>query len=65
MANRKVIFVVRADGAVIEDGGMFRGSVLSAALRPGNRLVVPDKAVSGGFSWRSTLQVAQLVSSGW
>jgi hypothetical protein len=26
-------------------------------------LVVPEKAVGGGFSWRSTLQVAQLVSA--
>ncbi len=64
MANKKAIFVVRADGSVIGgSGGLFRGNALSAELRPGDMLVVPDKAVGGGFSWRSTLQVAQLVSA--
>lgn len=63
MANKKAIFVVRADGAVVGGSGMFRGSVLSAALQPGDMLVVPDRAVGGGFSWRATLQVAQLVSA--
>ncbi len=64
MANKKTIFVVRADGAVVGGaGGMFRGSVLNTGMQPGDMLVVPDKAVGGGFSWRSTLQVAQLVSA--
>jgi len=64
MANKKAIFVVRADGSVMgRSGNLFLGSVLNNGLQPGDMLVVPEKAVGGGFSWRSTLQVAQLVSA--
>jgi protein involved in polysaccharide export with SLBB domain len=64
MANKKAIFVVRADGSVMgRSANLIVGSVLSSALQPGDMLVVPEKAVGGGFSWRSTLQVAQLVSA--
>ena len=64
MANKKAIFVVRADGSVVGgNGGMFTGGAQSAALQPGDMVVVPDKAFGGGITWRNTLQVAQLVSA--
>jgi protein involved in polysaccharide export with SLBB domain len=64
MANKKAIFVVRADGTVVGGkGGMFSGGAVDAALRPGDIVVVPDKAFGGGITWRNTLQVAQLVSA--
>jgi len=64
MANKKAIFVVRADGSVVGGkGGMFSGSAVDAALQPGDMVVVPDKAFGGGLTWKSTLQVAQLVSA--
>ena len=64
MANRKNIFVVRADGSVV--GGartMFTGGVLDVALLPGDLIMVPDKAFGGGLKWAETLQIAQTLSS--
>jgi protein involved in polysaccharide export with SLBB domain len=64
MANKKAIFVIRADGSVVGGkGGMFNGGAESAALQPGDMVVVPDKAFGGGVTWKNTLQVAQLVSA--
>ena len=64
MANKKAVFVVRADGTVVGGkGGMFSGGAMDAALRPGDIVMVPDKAFGGGITWRNTLQVAQLVSA--
>lgn len=64
MADKKSIFVIRADGSVVGGkGGMFSGGALDAQLQPGDMVVVPDKAFGGGVTWRNTLQVAQLVSA--
>jgi protein involved in polysaccharide export with SLBB domain len=64
MANKKAIFVVRADGSVVGGkGGVFSGGAVDAALQPGDMVVVPDKAFGGGLTWKNTLQVAQLVSA--
>jgi protein involved in polysaccharide export with SLBB domain len=62
--DKKNIFVVRADGTVA--GGsktLFNGGALEAAMQPGDMIVVPTRALGGGFKWRETLQVAQLVSA--
>jgi len=64
MANKKAIFVIRADGSVVGgSGGMFTGGVLESALRPGDMVVVPEKAYSGTTRWKNTLQVAQLATA--
>jgi protein involved in polysaccharide export with SLBB domain len=65
MANKKAIFVIRADGSVISDhsGGWFSGGVERAALQPGDMVVVPEKSYSGSNKWKTTLQAAQLVYS--
>jgi protein involved in polysaccharide export with SLBB domain len=66
MANRKAVFVVRADGSVVggKGGGeWFIGDVLSAELRPGDLVFVPAKALGGPPLWKNTLQAAQLLSS--
>jgi hypothetical protein len=64
LANKKAVFVVRADGSVAGgSGGLFGGGALDASLQAGDMVVVPDKALGGGISWRDTLQVAQLVSA--
>ena len=64
MANKKAIFVIRADGSVTGgSGGLFSGGVLEASLQPGDTVVVPDRAFGGPVNWRNTLQVAQLVSA--
>lgn len=60
-ANRKAIFVIRADGSVIGGkGGLFSGSVESAALQAGDMLLVPEKGFSTNSRWKNILQVAQI-----
>ena len=61
MANRKATFVIRADGSVVGGpGGLFSGGVESAALQPGDMVVVPEKAYSINSKWKTTLESAQL-----
>ncbi|MGB8986942.1 MAG: SLBB domain-containing protein, partial [Candidatus Sulfotelmatobacter sp.] len=66
MANKKAIFVVRGDGSVVggkESGEWFTGDVLSAELRPGDMVFVPEKALGGTPRWKSTMDAAQMMSS--
>lgn len=66
MANRKDIYIIRANGSVVGHGGrgsMWSGSVLSTALRRGDTIVVPEKIIGGSHAWRNTLDSVQLVSS--
>ncbi len=61
MANKKNIFVIRADGSVVGgSGGLFSGGAESAALQPGDMVVVPEKAFSANTRWKSILNGAQL-----
>jgi len=61
MANKKAVFVIRADGSVVGgSGGLFSGGVESAALQPGDMVVVPEKAFSTNTRWKTTLEGAQL-----
>jgi protein involved in polysaccharide export with SLBB domain len=61
MANSRGTFVVRADGSVVGGpGGLFTGGVGSAALQPGDMVVVPEKTYSINNKWKTTLEVAQL-----
>ena len=63
-AYKKGTFVIRADGSVAGgSGGMFSGGVASAELRPGDMVVVPEKAFSANSRWKTTLQVAQLATA--
>ena len=69
MANRKAVFVIRADGSVIaakNNGGstMWLGDPLSATLRPGDTVVVPEKTPKiGGPTWQNVMQTGQFLSS--
>lgn len=64
LANKKAIFVVRADGTVIggHGGTLFSGGGLDQALQPGDTVVVPEKAVGGPRNWQSFFQVIQVLS---
>lgn len=64
MADKKAIFVIRADGSVI--GGkqsLLGGDPLNTALRPGDTVVVPEKAIGGGKNWQNLFTSAQIASS--
>jgi protein involved in polysaccharide export with SLBB domain len=68
MADRKAVFVIRADGSVISaknnSSGWWSGDPLNAALRPGDTVVVPEKAPKvGGPNFTTVLQVGQLATS--
>ncbi|MFZ0478211.1 MAG: SLBB domain-containing protein [Terriglobales bacterium] len=63
-ANRKAIFVVRADGSVAGGtGGMFTGGVETAQLFAGDTVVVPEKAFSGTTRWKTAFQVSQIAQA--
>jgi protein involved in polysaccharide export with SLBB domain len=68
MADRKAVFVIRADGSVISaknnNSSWWSGDPLSASLRPGDTIVVPERAPKvGGPNFTTVLQAAQLATS--
>jgi protein involved in polysaccharide export with SLBB domain len=64
LANKKNIFIVRADGSVITaKDGFWSGDALSATLEPGDTVVVPEKAIGGGQNWQNLFTSAQLATS--
>jgi polysaccharide biosynthesis/export protein len=68
VADKKAVFVIRADGSVIaaknNSDGFFAGSPLDSSLRPGDSVVVPEKAPKvGGVNYQILMQTAQVASS--
>jgi polysaccharide biosynthesis/export protein len=64
VADKKSIFVIRADGSVIgAKDGLWSGSSLNASLQPGDTVVVPEKAIGGGIQWQTVFLAAQVASS--
>jgi len=67
MADKQAVFVIRADGSVIaskNNSGWFSGNPLSAALKPGDSIVVPEKTPRiGTRNWTTALQAAQIATS--
>ena len=64
-ADRREIFVIRANGSVIgrRSGGWLGGDVLSTKLSPGDVVVVPQKILGASQLWKNLLTTAQLASS--
>ena len=64
-ANRKEIFIIRANGSVVgrHSGGWFDPHVLSTMMNPGDVVVVPQKIIGGSQFWRNLLGVGQLAAS--
>jgi protein involved in polysaccharide export with SLBB domain len=67
LANKKAIFVVRADGSVIGREGttssFWHESVLSTVLGPGDTVVVPERLLGGTPVFKTLLESAQIISS--
>lgn len=68
IADKKAVFVIRADGSVVSaksnGDGLFSGDPLSAVLRPGDSVVVPEKPPKiGSRNWQTIIQTAQVASS--
>jgi len=64
-ANRKEIFIIRANGSVVgrHSEQLFAGSVLSTKLNPGDVVVVPQKIIGGSLLLRNLLTTGQLAAS--
>lgn len=64
-ANRREIFVIRANGSVVgrNSGEWFAHDVLSTRLDPGDVIVVPQKIVGPSPLWRNLLSTAQIAAS--
>jgi polysaccharide export outer membrane protein len=68
LADKSAVFVIRADGSVIaaknNNTGWLSGDPLNAVLRPGDSIIVPEKAPKiGGRNWQTLMQTAQVASS--
>jgi hypothetical protein len=64
LANKKGIFVIRADGSVIgSHSGVWDGDSLNATLQPGDSVIVPEKAIGGGPNWQNLFTAAQVAAS--
>jgi protein involved in polysaccharide export with SLBB domain len=64
VADKKAIFVIRADGSVIgAKESLWSGKSLNAVLQPGDSVVVPEKAIGGGVQWQTVFLATQVASS--
>lgn len=68
LADKKAVFVIRADGSVISaknnGDGWWAGDPMRATLRAGDTVVVPEKAPKiGGRNWALIMQSASVASS--
>ncbi len=64
LADKKEIFLIRADGSVAGGkGSLWSGDSLGAALQPGDTVVVPERAVGGGVQWQNVFLAAQVATS--
>jgi protein involved in polysaccharide export with SLBB domain len=64
IANKKQIFIIRANGSVVgREGGLWGDNVLSTQLNPGDSVVVPQKIIGASLFWKNLLTVAQIASS--
>ena len=67
IADRGAVFVVRADGSVLSarnNSEFWSGDPLNAALKPGDSIVVPERAPKvAPRNWAALLQAAQVASS--
>jgi hypothetical protein len=66
LADKGAIFIVRADGEVVSRhrGGWWSGNVLSAAVHPGDTVVVPERVVLGSARWKNIIALAQIAEAG-
>ena len=67
IADKKAVFVVRADGSVIaakNNSGWWEGNPLNASLKPGDSIVVPEQTPRiGTRNWTTAIQFAQVATS--
>jgi protein involved in polysaccharide export with SLBB domain len=65
IANRKEVFVIRANGEVIgrRSSGWLEHDVLATKLEAGDTVVVPQRIIGASLLWRNLLGTAQVAAS--
>jgi len=67
VADKNAVFVIRGDGSVVSaknNSRLWSGDPLNAVLKPGDSIVVPEKAPKiAGRNWAPLLQTAQVAAS--
>ncbi len=64
LGDKNNAFVIRADGSVISSkSSLWSGESFATALRPGDTVVVPERAVKGPRDWAPIFSTAQIAAS--
>ncbi len=65
LAEKKAIFIVRANGSVVSGrgGGWWGGNAMSARIDPGDIIVVPEHAIGKSTLWKNLLGLAQMAQA--
>ena len=65
LADRKAVFVVRANGSVVsrKGSGLWSGNTLSTRIEPGDTVIVPERALGGPSTLKTLVSVAQVMQS--
>ena len=66
LADKSAIFIVRASGEITSrhQGGWWSYNTLSAVVRPGDTIVVPERPVIGDSRWKNLISIAQILEAG-
>jgi len=64
LANKKAIFILRANGSVSSGGGdVWSGGISTTAVGPGDTIVVPEKSSFGSNTWKNVVAIAQIAQA--
>ena len=65
LADKSAIFIVRADGEITSphQEGWWSHNILSAEVRPGDTIVVPERPIMGDTRWKNVIAIAQIVEA--
>jgi hypothetical protein len=62
--NKKLIYVLRADGSVVTHGSSWDGgNLMNLKLRPGDSVLVPEKIMGGSPVWQNIMGTAMIMST--
>lgn len=63
LANKKDIFIVRANGEVVTSSGGWWNGLMGESIQPGDTIFVPEKPLISSFWARNATTIAQILSS--
>jgi hypothetical protein len=65
LADKGAIFIVRADGEITSrhQRRWWSHNTLSATIRPGDTIVVPERPLVGETHWKNLIAIAQIAEA--